>query len=197
MKRIIVSVLVIVVLLFNMSAICEQSTDDYSWLDDLTIKQLKELDNEIHKRIPYETSDSQSSISESQAEKEESQIEITADNFLDYFNVSASSSNVSLTNKSQDWMGITSYKYSGNVDMTIEARYPCEIHNVSFNAQVEAYLGASSGSRYPQFNGVISQSGSYSSSNSISWETKYSMEDHITVMSPIITTASGYIVITE
>ena len=38
----------------------EHSTDDYSWLDDLTINQLRELDNEIHKRIPgdeAETSD--------------------------------------------------------------------------------------------------------------------------------------------
>ena len=29
---------------------------DYSWLDDLTINQLKELDAEIHKRIPASTS---------------------------------------------------------------------------------------------------------------------------------------------
>lgn len=27
---------------------------DYSWLDDMSINQLKELDAEIHKRIPYE-----------------------------------------------------------------------------------------------------------------------------------------------
>lgn len=27
---------------------------DYSWLDNMTINQLKELDAEIHKRIPYE-----------------------------------------------------------------------------------------------------------------------------------------------
>ena len=27
---------------------------DYSWLDDLSINKLKELDAEIHKRIPYE-----------------------------------------------------------------------------------------------------------------------------------------------
>ena len=33
---------------------CLAEGTDYSWLDDLTINQLKELDKEIHKRIPGE-----------------------------------------------------------------------------------------------------------------------------------------------
>ena len=37
-----------------MYACCLAEETDYSWLDDLTINQLKELDKEIHKRIPGE-----------------------------------------------------------------------------------------------------------------------------------------------
>lgn len=38
---------------FLLCAAAEEKTD-YTWLDDLTINQLKELDSEIHKRISYE-----------------------------------------------------------------------------------------------------------------------------------------------
>ena len=48
MKRIIAVFLA--TLLLTSVAIAEET--DYSWLDDLTINQLKELDAEIHKRIP-------------------------------------------------------------------------------------------------------------------------------------------------
>ncbi len=34
--------------------VCAEPADDYSWLDSLSEEQLRELDVEIHKRIPYE-----------------------------------------------------------------------------------------------------------------------------------------------
>ena len=58
MKRLIASLLTLILVLGLSSASAanqtEQKGEDYSWLDDLTIRQLKELDAEIHKRIPYE-----------------------------------------------------------------------------------------------------------------------------------------------
>ena len=50
------AMLLVLCLMLGMSAACAESNTagDYSWLDDLTINQLKELDGEIHKRIPYE-----------------------------------------------------------------------------------------------------------------------------------------------
>lgn len=53
MKKIVI-LFTIAIMLFQFVGICEYSTEDYSWLDDLTIKQIKELDSEIHKRIPIE-----------------------------------------------------------------------------------------------------------------------------------------------
>ena len=49
MKRILS--LIVVLVLFPCLSLGEEATD-YSWLDDMTINQLKELDAEIHKRIP-------------------------------------------------------------------------------------------------------------------------------------------------
>ena len=55
MKKAITVLLALLLLLNLTAAVAENSAGgDYSWLDDLTIKQLKELDEEIHKRIPYE-----------------------------------------------------------------------------------------------------------------------------------------------
>ena len=55
MKKLIACLLAVVLAtLFVFCAMAEQSGTDYSWLDDMTINQLKELDVEIHKRIPYE-----------------------------------------------------------------------------------------------------------------------------------------------
>ena len=52
-KKIIVWLSLMLGLSFLLCAAAEEKPD-YSWLDDLTINQLKELDSEIHKRIPYE-----------------------------------------------------------------------------------------------------------------------------------------------
>ncbi len=55
MKKLICLVLVVMMVLAMVPVFAsEYSTDDYSWLDDMTIKQLKDLDVEIHKRISYE-----------------------------------------------------------------------------------------------------------------------------------------------
>ena len=51
MKRL-TALLIAAVMMLPLSVFAEHPTDDWSWLDDLTIKQLKELDAEIHKRIP-------------------------------------------------------------------------------------------------------------------------------------------------
>lgn len=54
--------LVLAVMLALLLAVCyaenEHSRDDYSWLDDLSINQLRELDSEIHKRIPGDETES-------------------------------------------------------------------------------------------------------------------------------------------
>ncbi len=51
-----IAVLLALLLIFSLTAAAAGNSagGDYSWLDDLTIRQLKELDAEIHKRIPYE-----------------------------------------------------------------------------------------------------------------------------------------------
>lgn len=49
MKRILS--LIVILVLFPCLSLGEEAKD-YSWLDDMTINQLKELDAEIHKRIP-------------------------------------------------------------------------------------------------------------------------------------------------
>ncbi len=41
------------------AGLAEHSTDDYSWLDDLTINQLKELDRQIRQRLPKETEETE------------------------------------------------------------------------------------------------------------------------------------------
>lgn len=55
----------LVLSLFACNAESGQLTGDYSWLDDLTINQLKELDAEIHKRIPSNVEDSSDANNES------------------------------------------------------------------------------------------------------------------------------------
>ena len=51
MKRIVTLCLMLAIML-PCFAWAEQPAEDYSWLDDLTINQLRALDAEIHKRIP-------------------------------------------------------------------------------------------------------------------------------------------------
>ena len=46
------SVLLVIILLLPLIVLAQDA--DYSWLQDLSINQLKELDAEIHKLIPYE-----------------------------------------------------------------------------------------------------------------------------------------------
>lgn len=57
MKRFIALFLMIMMTL-PVFAWAEHPTDDFSWLDDMSINQLKALDAEIHKRLPAETADS-------------------------------------------------------------------------------------------------------------------------------------------
>ena len=54
MKRTVQLLLICMTLLLSF-AHAENLTADYSWLDDLTINQLRALDAEIHKRLPAET----------------------------------------------------------------------------------------------------------------------------------------------
>ena len=55
MKKLSVFLMTIILLLsFSFGILAESIGSDYSWMDDMTINQLKELDAEIHKRIPYE-----------------------------------------------------------------------------------------------------------------------------------------------
>ena len=53
-RRIISFILCLVLACANIAA-AENAADEYAWLDDLTINQLKALDKEIHKRIPAES----------------------------------------------------------------------------------------------------------------------------------------------
>ena len=68
-KRLFSGIIAITILAVCFSALAE----DYSWLDDLTINQLKALDLEIHKRLPNEFSEGQT--------KEES-ISSTTDTYI-------------------------------------------------------------------------------------------------------------------
>lgn len=66
MKKFIAIMLAVILALSMVSALAaEYSTEDYSWLDDLTINQLNELDKEIHKRIPNDGADSSDTSEES------------------------------------------------------------------------------------------------------------------------------------
>ena len=57
------ALLLLISLVFSVfCAFAEAPETDYSWLDDLTINQLKKLDAEIHKRIPYEVQEVQEGI---------------------------------------------------------------------------------------------------------------------------------------
>ena len=56
-RRIISFILCLVLACANIAA-AENAADEYAWLDDLTINQLKALDKEIHKRIPAESTSS-------------------------------------------------------------------------------------------------------------------------------------------
>lgn len=61
MRRLSFITVICMVLVISFYAYAEPvNTDDYSWLDDMTINQLQELDTEIHKRIPYSGSDDNS-----------------------------------------------------------------------------------------------------------------------------------------
>ena len=53
-KRIMLFILCLILACANVAA-AEDAADEYAWLDDLTINQLKALDREIHKRIPAES----------------------------------------------------------------------------------------------------------------------------------------------
>jgi len=53
MKRLLLAALILALAAFSVSAVsADTAGTDYSWLDDLTINELKELDTELHKRLP-------------------------------------------------------------------------------------------------------------------------------------------------
>ena len=54
MRKVIILLLALLLCASPLFSSMAEETSDYSWLDDLSIRQLKELDKEIHKRIPYD-----------------------------------------------------------------------------------------------------------------------------------------------
>ena len=55
-KPLIVLFILLCITAHAINIFAEDAGKDYSFLDDMTINELKELDSEIHKRIPYEDS---------------------------------------------------------------------------------------------------------------------------------------------
>ncbi len=106
-------------------------------------------------------------------------VDITPENFSQYF---AWSLTVQDFNKeSQDSLtGLPVYDISGDVQLSIESRYPCELHGIEFTFNVSADLSWTwSGFRHseekPQslsFSGIIPQSGSYFSHQNVMFKNK-------------------------
>ena len=121
-------------------------------------------------------------------------VDITPENFEEYFDISYGSSGLS-SYTTKDALGLPNTHFSGDVDIAITARMPFEIHDVRFNVQLTAYRAGKC--IYPNFSGVISQAGSYSSSYHAAWESALANQKSLTVYSPKVISASGYIMISD
>ena len=64
LKRVLATTMLFI-MFFHICAVAEKTTEDYSWLDDFTINQLKLLDEEIHKRISSDYMDSSATDNDS------------------------------------------------------------------------------------------------------------------------------------
>ena len=111
--------------------------------------------------IQYQIADNKISISKLSSEgasntsSDNERIEITPENFSQYFSISCDVINEKRTGSITSW-GFTA---SGNVKITIDAKEPCEIHDISFS--IKAYTNAGDVS----FNGVMPQNASFSSTS--------------------------------
>ena len=128
-------------------------------------------------------------------------VDITPENFKQYFDVSVDVSNQNVSNESYSF-GVKSLDLSGSVTLSIVSKIPCELHNVQFSitATGGAYIGMTNmEEKNLSFSGTIPQSGSYTSSKQVSfpgltwvgsdYEVKYYC------FSDAIKSASGFIVI--
>lgn len=126
-------------------------------------------------------------------------VDITPENFKKYFTVS-----LDLSNEKQDtslsYMGMNWYDFTGDLSLSINSKFPCEIHNVEFSITAEG--GASTKGFVGKkenvtFKGTIPQNGSYSSTKHVSIEVASELADGLTYSEYDlnINSVSGFIVI--
>lgn len=119
-------------------------------------------------------------------------IEITKDNFLDYFKGSYWESDY--TNSKSEIASMTLYQYSDYVNLTVDAKQPFEIYNVQFS--IKFNLKTTTGEDTLYIDGTIPQSGSFSGKKEYEWSEIYS-GSKMKIDSASLVSASGYIMIDE
>ena len=119
-------------------------------------------------------------------------VEITKDNFFDFFDKSASVTDIS-SSKSRI-QSMVFYNHTGRVNLSLDAVNPFEMHDIKFEIKVKTE--SSLNEREADFTGTIPQSGSYSSMQEISWGQIVS-DKNMKVVSIEVISASGYIMIDE
>ncbi len=132
-----------------------------------------------NKRIDISTA-----ASKKMGDAKTNKIEITTDNFKDYFEVSTSVINEKLSK------GIVVYTAYGDVSLTIEAKAPFEIHDVAFTIDVHTNTDFD-----VRFSGIMPQNASFSStSKTISRDGISENTAKIMAWNYKVVEASGYIV---
>ena len=97
------------------------------------------------------------------------EIQITPENFNDYFAVSVEVSKFSL-DKTLSYMGLDYYDASGGVTLRIDAKSKFDMDNVSFTIVANggaSYKGLVAKEENIQFRGIMPQSGTYESSKKV------------------------------